>query len=316
MAKKLHDRKLLLWLMACIVLLVLRFLLSEFYTYLACVMMIMAVAATALNLIMGYGGMVSFGHGALVGVGGYTVALLQTKIGIPPTIALITAPFVAALISFIIGYFCVRLHGILFSMLTLAFSMMLFAIASQWYSFTGGDNGIVGLPPLVRTLSNYYVLVVVITMTCLASMWRLINSPFGITLRAIQQNPERPNFIGISVRHYRLAMFTISGFFCGIAGGLLCFLDGQIFPGIMFWSTSGEILIMVLLGGMLSFFGPFLGAALVVMLKYLIGAYTIHWMIFLGLILFGIILFLPEGILFFVEERVKLVRLRNIKLGE
>jgi branched-chain amino acid transport system permease protein len=277
--------------------------------------MIMAVAATALNLIMGYGGMVSFGHGALVGVGGYTVALLQAKTGTPAAIAFIAAPFSTALVALIIGYFCVRLHGILFSMLTLAFSMMLFATACQWYGFTGGDNGIVGLPALVDTLNNYYLLVVVITMACLASMTRLVNSPFGITLRAIQQNPERPNFIGVNVRQYRLAMFTISGFFCGIAGGLLCFLDGQIFPGIMFWSTSGEILIMVLLGGMLSFFGPFLGAALVVMLKYLIGAYTIHWMIFLGLILFGIILFLPEGIVCFVEERTKLLRLRNIKLG-
>lgn len=301
----LFDWKLQWWLPACVVLAVVGFLLGTFYLYLMCIMLIMALAATALNLIIGYGGMVSFGHGALMGVGGYTVALLLIHTGITTPIAFIAAPFVTALITLIIGYFCVRLHGILFSMLTLAFSMMLYAIAHQWYSFTGGDNGIVGLPALITSLKNYYVFVVIIVLACLMLMWRLVNSPFGWTLSGIQQNPERPSFIGINVRLYRMTMFAISGFFCGLAGALFCFLDGQIFPSIMFWSSSAEILIMVLLGGMFSFFGPSFGAALVVVLKYLIGAYTIYWMMFLGLILFGTILFRPEGIFGLFEKKAR-----------
>lgn len=302
--RKLFDWQLQWWLPSCVVLVVVGFLLDAFYVYLTCVMLIMALAATALNLILGYGGMVSFGHGALMGVGGYTAGLLLIYTGVNTPIAFIAAPFATALITLVIGYFCVRLHGILFSMLTLAFSMMLYAIAHQWYSFTGGDNGIVGLPSLVNSLNNYYIFVVIIVIACLMLMWRLVNSPFGWTLRGIQQNPERPSFIGINVRLYRMIMFVISGFFCGIAGALFCFLDGQIFPSLMFWSSSAEILIMVLLGGMSSFLGPCLGAALVVILKYLIGAYTIYWMIFLGIILFLTILFRPEGI-FGLFEKIK-----------
>lgn len=308
------DWKLHWWLLACVALGILRFLLTEFYLHLACVIFVMALGATALNLIMGYSGMVSFGHSALLGVGGYTVALLLIYTGIPKVIAFISAPFSTALVTLIIGWFCVRLHGILFAMLTLAFSMVLYAMAHQWYSFTGGDNGIVGLPALVSPLNNYYILVTGITIVCFILMWRLINSPFGHTLRAIQQNPNRPSFIGVNVSHYRLAMFTISGFFCGIAGALLCFLDGQIFPSIMFWSTSGELLIMVLFGGMFSFFGPFVGATLIEIIKYLAGTYTIYWMILLGIILLVTILFLPEGVFGFLEERAKRFKMRLIAI--
>jgi branched-chain amino acid transport system permease protein len=263
---------------------------------------------------MGNGGMISVAHGALMGVGAYTVALLITHVNAPVVLAFIAAPLAAGLAGLFIGYFSVRLFGVLFAMLTLAFGMVLFAIAHQWYDFTRGDDGIVGLPALVSPIDNYYILVVIIVVGCIAVMWRLVNSPFGRSVRAIRQNPNRPSFLGVNVYRQRLVMFTISGFFSGLAGALFCLIDGQVFPHMLHWATSIEILIIVALGGVGSFFGPVLGAFLMVMIRFWVGTFTIYWMIFLGLILFALVLFRPEGLMSFFEEKVRQFRLRPIKV--
>ncbi len=295
------------------VLAVLPFLLSTFYLHLASTILIMALFAMSFNLILGYTGITSFGHAAFFGVGAYTFALLSTKTSWPLVLNISLAPVTGALAAFIVGYFCIRLHGILFAMLTLAFSQIFYTIAFQWYGFTGGDNGIVGLPSPAVFASDkaFYYFTAVIFGAGVAILWRLIHSPFGYALWTIRENSLRSAFIGVEVNRHRLIAFTITGAFAGMAGVLFTMLDHQVFPNYLHWSLSTEVLIMALLGGMLTFTGPALGAMMVTLLRYWISSYTLYWMIFLSFILLIIVLFLQKGIMGTIMERMKPPELRT-----
>lgn len=273
-------------------------LLGRFSLHLAITVLIMALFAMSYNLLLGEAGLVSFGHAAFFGIGGYAYALLATKTDLPLILPLALSPVVSGLIALIVGYFCVRLHGILFSMLTLAFGQVLYTVVFQWYSFTGGDNGIVGLPSpsILRSMANDYVFVLMTVGASIFILWRLTRSPFGQALRLMRENRERAGFIGIEVRRYRLAVFTIAGFFAGLAGLLFALLDRQVFPDTMHWAQTAEVLVMTLLGGIFTFFGPAVGAAIVTLLRYWIVTYTIYWMLLLGLVLLMSVLFFPNGI--------------------
>jgi branched-chain amino acid transport system permease protein len=295
------------------VLAVLPFFLSKFYLHLASTILIMALFAMSFNLILGYTGITSFGHAAFFGVGAYTFALLSIKTSWPLVLNICLAPVTGALAAFVVGYFCIRLHGILFAMLTLAFSQIFYTIAFQWYGFTGGDNGIVGLPSpaILAWDKGFYYFTAAIVSAGVVILWRLIHSPFGYTLWTIRENSLRSSFIGVEVNWHRLIVFTITGAFAGMAGVLFAMLDHQAFPNYFHWSLSTEVLIMALLGGMLTFTGPALGAMVVTLLRYWISSYTLYWMIFLSLILLIIVLFLQKGIIGTITERMKPPELRT-----
>ncbi len=250
----------------------------------------------------------SFGHAAFYGLGAYTCALLLVKASLPMPLAFALAPLVAAFAGIVIGYFSVRIMGMFyFAVLTLSFSQLLYIMVFKWRSFTMGDDGIQGIPvpPFVSTLesySNFYYFAVVVCSICIFLLWKITKSPFGLILRSGRENPDRAYFIGIDLRRYRLAAFTISAFFSGIAGALIVLLETSVSPDVLKWSVSGEVILMGLLGGMQVFVGPIVGAAIMVLLNSFLTSYTEYWALFIGTILVLIVLFFPQGIAGIVYE--------------
>jgi branched-chain amino acid transport system permease protein len=275
---------------------------SQYYLYLAIKIMVWALFAMGFNLALGYGGMMSFGHAAFFGIGAYTCALLLVKASCPLFIAFAVAPFAAAAAGLIIGYFSVRIKGVFyFATITLSFAQLAYILAFKWRSFTFGDDGIQGIPiPAListdETYINYYFFALIIILICIYLLWRIVRSPFGMMLKSLRENPERATFVGINVENYRLIAFVISAFFSGIAGVLYAFLETSIAPDILFWSMSGEVILMGLLGGMHLFLGPAVGAAIMVLLNSFITSYTEYWGLFLGITLIFIVLFFPKGV--------------------
>jgi branched-chain amino acid transport system permease protein len=290
-----------------VLLLILPFILTrfgqtgEFWIWIATEMIIMALFATSLNLVLGFGGMVSFGHAAFFGVGAYTVALLMKKAGVSLLLALVAAPCAAGIAAAVIGWFCVRLIGLYFAILTLAFGQLLYMVAFQWYTFTGGDDGIHGIPkPEFLGPINYYLLCLIIFLICFLVMRMIVNSSFGLSIRLTRENLERAKFIGINVRRYQLINFIIAGIFAGIAGGLFTELNRFAQTEFLHWSRSGDAIFACLVGGMYSFVGPAIGSSILIFLHIILQ--QIHqslveiWAIILGIILLGVVLFAPEGL--------------------
>jgi branched-chain amino acid transport system permease protein len=284
--------------------------LSQYYLYLIIKIIVWALFATSFNLVLGYGGMMSFGHAAFYGTGAYTCALLLMKTSCPMPLAFLAAPLAAALAGLIIGYFSVKIRGIFyFATLTLSFAQLLYILVFKWRSFTFGDDGIQGIPSpaLISTLEtyvNYYYFALTVTLICLYILWRIVKSPFGLILKALRENPERSTFIGVRVQSYRLIAFVISAFFSGVAGALYVFLETSIAPDMLKWSVSGEVLLMGLLGGMQVFLGPALGAAIMVLLNSFITSYTEYWGLFIGVTLVLIVLFFPQGVGGLIDEKI------------
>jgi len=274
---------------------------GEYWIWVTTEMLIMALFAMSLNLILGYGGMVSFGHAAFFGVGAYTVALLMKKAGAPLVLALALAPVTAAIAAAVIGWFCVRLIGLYFAILTLAFGQLLYMVVFQWYTFTGGDDGIHGIPkPEILTPIAYYLLCLVLFLICFLVMRMIMNSSFGLTIRTIRENMERAKFIGVNVRRFQWYNFILAGAFAGLAGGLLCELNRFAQTEFLHWSKSAEPILASLVGGMYSLVGPAIGSAVLIFLKIIVQqahpSLVETWAIFLGLILLVVVLFAPGGL--------------------
>jgi len=285
--------------------LILPFFVSRFYIYIFALIFVTGLLATSLNIVLGYGGMFQFHHSVFYGVGAYGFVLMLTKTDLSPLFAFIVGPIVAALISLLLGLICVRLTKLYFGMLQLALGSLIWAIVFRWYSFTGGDNGIHGipLPSIISSTSGAYYFTLIITAICLIFMYLIVNSPFGSVFQAIRDNPERSEAIGVNVKRHQLIGLMIAGFFAGVAGILFVTVEGSVFPDMMFWTFSLEILIMCLLGGWFTFLGPMLGAAIIVSLRTFVGIYTEYWTLILGIVLMLLIFFLPEGVLGYFVER-------------
>jgi branched-chain amino acid transport system permease protein len=280
--------------------------LPTFYVFLLIEMAIVALFATAFNLLMGYGGMVSFGHAAYFALGAYGAALLAKKAGFPMLLAFGGGPLVAAAGALLFGFFIVRLTAVYFAMLSLAFAQIVFTIIFKWYSFTGGDNGLLGIWPvsfLKAPIAYYYFTLVVVGLGLLA-LYAIVNSPFGYTLRAIRENPRRCRYIGVHVKRHQLLAFVLSGFFSGLAGALFAFFNGSVFPDLAFFNKSFEPLIVVLLGGMHAFLGPLAGAVGFKLLETFISRqWPVYWPLFMGAILVAAIMLTPKGFVGFLEQR-------------
>jgi ABC-type branched-subunit amino acid transport system ATPase component/ABC-type branched-subunit amino acid transport system permease subunit len=283
---------------------------SRFTIFLATGMLVLALWAISYNLMLGYAGLVSFAHAAYYGIGAYTVAIFYTKTnGASLLIGLALAPLVTVVFGFVTGLVALRAVRLYFSLLTLAISQLLFAIATQWYDVTGGDNGLHGLtvPDALSDYTTMYYFVAAIVLACLALMFMLVRSPFGAALAAIRENRERAASVGINVKAYELAVFTVAALFAGVAGGLYAFYQQQAYPGMLFWTSNADPVIVALLGGIQSFLGPAVGAVLLTLLRNFISkSYSQYVDIVLGGIVLALVLLAPGGLVSLPELFVKL----------
>jgi len=290
-----------------IILLVLPFFAPRFYVYIIALIYVTSLLAMSLNLVVGHGGMFQFHHGVFYGVGAYTIALMLKKTSLPMWIGFIAGPIMAALVGLLIGWFCVRLTRLYFGMLQISLGSLIWAIVFRWYSFTGGDDGLPGIlmPPLLAPLNNSYYFILIILVICLIVMYLILKSPFGNTLQAIRDNPQRCEAIGINVRRHQLIAIVIATFFAGVAGVLFVVLERSVFTELLFWVLSLEVFIMCLLGGWFTFAGPIIGAAIMVALRTFVGIFTEYWTLILGIVLILLIFFLPEGVVGFFQQFFK-----------
>jgi branched-chain amino acid transport system permease protein len=287
------------WLAAAgLVLLALPLLLPTFWVWMAVEIFTFALFAASLHLLMGLGGMVSFGHAAYFGLGAYGAALLLELAGWPMPLAFLAAPVVAAAAAAVFGYFSVRLTSIYFAMLTLAFAQIVFAVVHQWDAVTGGDNGVLSVwpPPWLKSPTRYYYWALGFAGAGVVLLRLVAASPFGLALRAARDHARRAEAVGINIRALQWTAFVVAGFFAGLAGAVFVFLKGSAFPVYTEAPMSVQPLVMVLLGGIGAPAGPLIGAAAYKLLDTVITRYTDYWQAGLGGILIALVLAFPRGI--------------------
>lgn len=260
--------------------------------------MIMALFASSLNLIMSYGGMVSFGHAAYFGLGAYGFALAIVRFGIPPMVAIACGPLLAAFAAWVYGSLCVRLSHIYFAMLTLACAEITFAILFQAYDFTGGDTGLTRfVAPRFGLAPEFYGLVVLgMLLASLLIMRRLVASPLGLAIRSVGEDPHRTAALGYDPRRVQLAAFVIAGAFAGVAGMLFSAFHGNAFPDYASLAFTLDALVMVVIGGLHSFAGPLYGAITYLLMKTFVSRYVGEWELVVGIVLMVVVLAAPKGL--------------------
>ena len=263
--------------------------------------------ALGFNIIYGYTGLLSFGHAAFWGLGAYGTGITLAKLGIHSLwLGLGAGIGAAVLVGVVVGYLCLRRRGIYFAMLTLAFGQMIFFAAFHLSEWTGGDDGLRGIPRLPLDLPGltidldtplrlYYFIMVVVTLMLLG-LKRILESPFGAVLQAIRENPSRAEACGYDVRRVKLLAFTFSAFFAGVAGALEAIRLNFVPIDALYWTTSAQVVIMTLIGGAGTFFGPFIGAAVFLLLQDWLSLVMESWSLVIGIIFIAFVLFLPKGI--------------------
>ena len=267
-------------------------------------LLIFGLFALSLDLILGYTGLVSFGHAAYFGLGAYASALLLIQWAPPIPVALAAGAVLAALVALAVGWFSTRATGIYFSMLTLAFAQFLYTVAYKWRDLTGGSDGITGVPktalfpggPSLTSARAYYFLVIACVLLSLLACRAMVRSPFGRSLQAIRENERRFTSLGQDPRPFKIAVFVIAAFFAGLAGALFAPFRGFASPEVMFWVLSGQALMMVITGGIGTLIGPIIGAMVFILIQEVLSSYTEHWMIFSGAVFVAMVIFLPGGI--------------------
>jgi len=277
------------------------------YQYLAVEIVIWMIFALAHNLLLGQSGLPSFGHGAYFGIGAYAFGLLQQRAGADLLAGLAGALLVAAVVGAVVAGFISHRRGIYYALLTIAFGQVMWFVAIKWHSVTGGEDGLLKIqrPPLklpgleIALTSNealfYFVLAVFALV--LVGLWRLIHSPYGRVLRAIKQNELRASFVGYDVWRYKWSAFVLSAGLSGLAGALFAMAQQSAYPNVMSLHNSGFVVMMVLIGGgLVSFWGPVIGALVFILARDLLGAYTEAWLLWYGLLFMAIVLFRPDGI--------------------
>lgn len=273
---------------------------------LATEILIWALLATAFDLLLGYAGLLSFGHAALFGTGAYACALAVTRLDQGLLGGLLAGAGAAALLAVVVGFLSIQRVGVYFVMLTLAFNEMVFFVAYEWKSVTGGDDGLMGVPRRDLALGGttlsldgtgaYYHFVLVVFLASFVVLRRVVQSPFGRALVAIRENEARARAVGFAVKRYKVTAFVISGFFAGLAGGLYAMFIRMVPLNVVEFSTSGKAVVMTLLGGSGSLYGPLLGAATVTILSDVLSALWARWSLLLGLTFVALVLFLRGGL--------------------
>jgi branched-chain amino acid transport system permease protein len=275
---------------------------EDFYIGLATRILVFALAATSLNLILGFGGMVSFGHAAFVGTGAYAVGILMQQGVASAWIAWPAAVLASALFALAVGAVSLRTRGVYFIMITLAFAQMLFYLMVSVKAW-GGEDGLalpgrsaVGGGFDLASDTRFYYVVLALFVLAFLGIQRLLNARFGHALQAIRENETRMGAIGFPVYRYQLAAFTLAGGLAGLAGALLANQSGFVSPSLLQWNQSGLLLVMVILGGVGHPWGGFIGAVAFLLLEEVLSAYTIHWQFILGAVLLLVVLAAPRGL--------------------
>jgi branched-chain amino acid transport system permease protein len=259
----------------------------------------LALFGCATNLLVGYGGRVSFGQGAFYGAGAYVIALAWLHLHMSFWISFICAPFVGAAVALVIGLIALRTRRLYFALLTLAFSQLLYVIVQQQVNFTGGANGVFGpmLPAFLLQGDNAYYFTLAVAVLGLLALWKITRSPFGMTLRAIRENPERAEALGVNVFRQQLLAFVFAGAFCALAGALFVVQDQSANPNLLSWTESGIPIFMAVIGGQFTFLGPALGALIYEQGRDVVLAQFSDWQLVFGLLLLLIVLVAPDGVL-------------------
>jgi branched-chain amino acid transport system permease protein len=277
------------------------------YQYLALEIMIWMLFALGYNLLLGYTGLPSFGHGAYFGIGAYAFGLLQHKLWANLWFDLAGAVAAGALLGALVALFISHRRGIYYALLTIAFGQVFWFVSIKWHSLTGGEDGLLNIKRLpadfgfasINLQSNealFYFCLVIFALA-IAGLWRLVHSPLGRVLSAIKQNETRAAFVGYNVWLYKWLAFTISAAVAGLAGGLFAMAQQSAYPNVMSLHNSGFVVMMVLIGGgLVSFWGPVIGAAFFILARDLLGAYTETWLLWYGLVFMALVLFKPEGV--------------------
>ena len=286
---------------------------STYQTQLLTYGLTLGIAALGFNLLLGYTGLLSFGHSAFFGAGAYAVALMMRYLGVTSMELFILGgiAFSAALAA-LLGVVCVRHTRIFFAILTLALSQVLWTLAYKFFWITGGTDGLrvpfskltllggqvsfPGADAFARFITAYYYYVLAAFCVCVALMWLIVHSPFGKTLQAIRDNETRARFLGVRIWRYRWLAFLLSGIFTGVAGTLWVPLNGLTTPDVLYWPQSGKIVFFAVLGGFRNFTGPIVGAVIFNYLEVYAVAVTQYWQITLGVVLIALVTFLPSGV--------------------
>ena len=298
----------------------------EYYTTLMLPFFGYGIALLGLNLLFGYTGLLSVGHALFVALGAYTAAVLTSQAGVLHFEAIVAAAAAAgALVALPLGLLAVRYVKIYFGMLTLAFGMLFYSFLLKFYPLTGGDEGMRVLRPhlagrafaelgKVEYLTGpfYYYCLALLALAVLV-MWRLVHSPFGLCLRAVRDNPDKAESLGVGVRRHRLAAFVIAGTFGAVGGALLPVPTGLADPLLAYWTHSGNLVFMLLLGGFAHFFGPILGAFVFIFLQDQVMSLTQYWRVVFGAILAAIVIFFPRGLMGLIAagDRARMPGLRR-----
>jgi branched-chain amino acid transport system permease protein len=309
---------------AAVVLALVPLVAAPFQTITVCYGLVFAIAALGFNILLGYTGLLSFGHSAYFGMGAYVTALLVKYLGWTSMEAFVVAGIVgSALVAGVFGIVCVRYTRIFFGILTLALSQVLWSLALKLFWVTGGTDGLrVPTPRLffgalapaadkIEFLAyRYYYYVLILFALSVAVMWVIVHSPFGKALQAIRDNETRAEFVGVQVRKYRWIAFVVSGAFTGLAGTLWVPLNGLTTPDILYWPFSGRIVFFVVLGGFRTFWGPIVGAIAYNYLETYAVGFTVYWQLVLGIVLVLLVLTLPQGLAGAVEAVARRLRRR------
>ena len=287
------------------------------YPYLGVEVMIWIIYALGFNLLLGYGGLPSFGHGAYFGVGAYAFGLSQLHWGFGLWGSLLSAIAAGILAGALVAAFISHRRGIYYALLTIAFGQIFWFISIKWHSVTRGEDGLLNIKRLpadfvfasldIQKLENLYYFCFGVFVVVILLLWRLVRSPFGRVLAAIRQNETRARFVGYNVWLYKWLAFVISTLIAGLAGGLFALAQQSAYPNVMSLHQSGFVVMMALVGGgLVSFWGPVIGAVLFFIARDLLGAYTEAWLLWYGLLFMVIVLFKPEGLAgFFTNVRSK-----------
>ena len=276
------------------------------------------IALLGLNLLFGYTGLLSFGHALFVALGAYTAAYMTSAFGILHfELILVVSALAALAVGVPVGLLCVRYVKIYFGMLTLAFGMLFYSFLYKFYHLTGGDEGMRVLRPKLLgqsfpTLDKvefltgpfYFYALVLLTVAAVV-MWRIVRSPFGLCLRSIRENPDKAEYVGVSVRRYRFYAFLIAGVFGAVGGTLLAVPTGLADPLLGYWTHSGNLVFMLVLGGFANFFGPILGAFVFIFLQDSVMSLTQYWRFIFGAILAVVVIFFPRGLMSLLDPRAR-----------
>ena len=275
--------------------------------------LILGLLAMSLDLMVGYTRLVSFGHAAAYGLGAYASGYLLLHTTLPLPFAVLAAGGLAGVVAIGVAWVCTLAKGVSFSMLTLAFAQLLYAVAFKWTSVTGASDGLAGIPRtpgpfglrVFETKDGYYYLVLICLLGSYLFCQALVGSPFGAVLRGIRENEAKTLSLGYNTRLYKIAVVAVSFALGGLAGALYSPFAGFANTDLLFWLFSGQILIMVIVGGQGTLIGPILGAAFFMLLEHTLSLYTESWALFFGLIFIGFVMFAPQGIWGLIQRRAR-----------